>query len=74
MPKTITGGDNATKRDIKAGIAKLNRVQQDILADLLTRREDFLKAFLADYDCLDGDDLRKVLDLTNALRGKHFSR
>lgn len=71
---TITGGDKAAKRDIKNGLNKLNRVQQDILADLMTRREAFFKAFLADYDYLDGDDLREVLDLTSELKSYHFSR
>ena len=74
MTSTITGGDNAAKRDIKAGVAKLNRVQQEYLADLLNRRDKFFKAFLADYDCLNGDDLRKVLDLTSKLKANHFSR
>lgn len=70
----ITGGDNAAKRDIKEGVGRLNRVQQDILADLMTRREDFFKSFLADYDYLNADDLRKVLKLTAQLKAYHFSR
>lgn len=70
----ITGGDNTSKRDIKEGIAKLNRVQQNILADLVTRRAEFFKAFLADYDYLDGGDLREVLNLTSELKGYHFSK
>lgn len=74
MARVITGGDNAAKRDIKRGIAALNRVQQDILADLVTRRADFFKAFISDYDYLDGNDLRKVLKLTSELKAMHFSR
>lgn len=70
----ITGGDNAAKRDIKEGVAKLNRMEQDILADLVTRRAEFFKAFLFDYDYLDNNDLRKVLGLTNKLKFNHFSR
>lgn len=74
MVTTITGGDNAAKRDIKEGLAKLNRIEQDILADLITRRIDFFKAFLFDYDYFDEEDLRKVLDLTNKLKFNHFSK